>query len=224
MTVGSGGGDGGADYPRDMIGYGPNPPDPRWPGGANIAVQFVLNYEEGGEHNVLHGDAESETFLSDVDWGAGISEPSHERGVAVRIRVAGRTLAGASGVRPARAAADDLRCRHGAGPESRGGRRVQRARRRDGLPRVALAQLPARRTRRRARAHGRGGPRHDRVDRGGASWAGTPAGTPRRPADSSSSTAASCTTPTPTPTTCRTGRASRARTIWWCRTRWTPTT
>src|SRR6478736_8354901 len=66
MTVGSGGGDGGADYPRDMIGYGPNPPDPRWPGGANIAVQFVLNYEEGGERNVLHGDAESETFLSDV--------------------------------------------------------------------------------------------------------------------------------------------------------------
>ncbi|MDP9167052.1 MAG: allantoinase PuuE [Actinomycetota bacterium] len=54
------------DYPRDMVGYGPHPPDPRWPGGANIALQFVLNYEEGGENNVLHGDDSSETFLSEV--------------------------------------------------------------------------------------------------------------------------------------------------------------
>jgi allantoinase len=54
------------DYPRDMVGYGPNPPHPQWPGGANIAVQFVLNYEEGAESNVLHGDAASETFLSEI--------------------------------------------------------------------------------------------------------------------------------------------------------------
>ncbi|WP_264069854.1 allantoinase PuuE [Mycolicibacterium komossense] len=54
------------DYPRDMIGYGPNPPHPNWPGGANVAVQFVLNYEEGGENNVLHGDPASETFLSEI--------------------------------------------------------------------------------------------------------------------------------------------------------------
>ena len=54
------------DYPRDMVGYGPHPPDPRWPGGANIALQFVLNYEEGGENNVLHGDESSETFLSEI--------------------------------------------------------------------------------------------------------------------------------------------------------------
>ncbi|MBA4490669.1 allantoinase PuuE [Paracoccus sp. S1E-3] len=53
-------------YPRDMRGYGPNPPDAKWPGGAKIAVQFVLNYEEGGENNVLHGDAASEAFLSDI--------------------------------------------------------------------------------------------------------------------------------------------------------------
>jgi putative urate catabolism protein len=53
-------------YPRDLIGYGRNPPDPRWPGGARVAVQFVLNYEEGGERNILHGDATSEAFLSDV--------------------------------------------------------------------------------------------------------------------------------------------------------------
>ncbi|GAA1875756.1 allantoinase PuuE [Williamsia serinedens] len=55
-----------ADYPRDMIGYGPTPPDPRWPGDANIAVQFVLNYEEGAENNPLHGDPASETFLSEM--------------------------------------------------------------------------------------------------------------------------------------------------------------
>jgi|SRR5215218_5917301 len=53
-------------YPRDMVGYGRSPPDPRWPGKARIAVQFVLNYEEGGENNVLHGDPASEAFLSDV--------------------------------------------------------------------------------------------------------------------------------------------------------------
>jgi len=55
-----------ADYPRDLIGYGPTPPDPRWPGGANVAVQFVLNYEEGSENNVLDGDQGSETFLSEM--------------------------------------------------------------------------------------------------------------------------------------------------------------
>lgn len=53
-------------YPRDLIGYGPNPPQADWPGGARIAVQFVLNYEEGGENSVLHGDPASETFLSEI--------------------------------------------------------------------------------------------------------------------------------------------------------------
>ena len=53
-------------YPRDMVGYGRNPPDPRWPGEARIAVQFVLNYEEGGENCILHGDAASEAFLSEI--------------------------------------------------------------------------------------------------------------------------------------------------------------
>jgi len=52
-------------YDRDMIGYGPNPPDARWPGQARVALQFVLNYEEGGENCVLHGDAASEAFLSE---------------------------------------------------------------------------------------------------------------------------------------------------------------
>lgn len=53
-------------YPRDLIGYGAEPPQANWPGQARIAVQFVLNYEEGGENCVLHGDSHSEVFLSDI--------------------------------------------------------------------------------------------------------------------------------------------------------------
>ncbi|HUP07972.1 MAG TPA: allantoinase PuuE [Caldimonas sp.] len=53
-------------YPRDLIGHGRTPPHARWPGGARIAVQFVLNYEEGAENSVLHGDPASETFLSEI--------------------------------------------------------------------------------------------------------------------------------------------------------------
>src|SRR6266576_1623339 len=55
-----------AGYPRDLLGHGRNPPDPRWPGHARVAVQFVVNFEEGGENNILHGDRASEAFLSDV--------------------------------------------------------------------------------------------------------------------------------------------------------------
>ncbi len=54
------------NYPREMIGYGASPPVVRWPGGARLAVQFVINYEEGGENNILHGDAASEAFLSEI--------------------------------------------------------------------------------------------------------------------------------------------------------------
>jgi putative urate catabolism protein len=53
-------------YPRDMVGYGRHTPDPQWPGGARVAVQFVINYEEGGENSILHGDAASEAFLSEI--------------------------------------------------------------------------------------------------------------------------------------------------------------
>lgn len=53
-------------YPRDMIGYGRNPPFADWPNGARVALQFVINYEEGGENNILHGDAASEAFLSEI--------------------------------------------------------------------------------------------------------------------------------------------------------------
>lgn len=55
-----------SSYPRDMVGYGSTPPDPKWPNGARIAVQFVVNYEEGAENSILHGDKGSEAFLSEM--------------------------------------------------------------------------------------------------------------------------------------------------------------
>ncbi|WP_208348517.1 allantoinase PuuE [Pseudaestuariivita rosea] len=66
-----------ARYPRDMIGYGPTPPDPKWPGGAKIAVQIVLNYEEGSENCLLHGDAASEAFLSEIVGAAAWPDQRH---------------------------------------------------------------------------------------------------------------------------------------------------
>jgi allantoinase len=65
------------DYPRDLIGYGPLPPHADWPGGARIAVQIVLNYEEGGENCVLHGDAGAETFLSDMIFPGAVEAARH---------------------------------------------------------------------------------------------------------------------------------------------------
>jgi allantoinase len=53
-------------YPRDLVGYGAHPPHPRWPGDARIAVQIVMNYEEGGENCLLHGDGQSEAYLQEV--------------------------------------------------------------------------------------------------------------------------------------------------------------
>ncbi|MEO1389087.1 MAG: allantoinase PuuE [Cyanobacteria bacterium J06634_6] len=55
-----------ANYPRDLIGYGQHPPQPQWPNQAQLALQFVINYEEGGENCILHGDAASESFLSEI--------------------------------------------------------------------------------------------------------------------------------------------------------------
>ncbi|MFC1681892.1 allantoinase, partial [Pseudomonadota bacterium] len=65
------------DYPRDLVGYGPRPVHPEWPGGARIAVQFVINYEEGGERSVLHGDGESEAFLSEIIGAAPVPGARH---------------------------------------------------------------------------------------------------------------------------------------------------
>jgi putative urate catabolism protein len=65
------------NYPRDMCGYGGKPPDAEWPGGARTAVQFVINYEEGAESCVLHGDAASEAFLSEIVGAAAIEGQRH---------------------------------------------------------------------------------------------------------------------------------------------------
>src|ERR1700744_5036923 len=64
-----------ANYPRNLIGYGRHPVHANWPGRARIAVQFVLNYEEGGENNVLHGDPGSEQFLSEIVGAAAYPSP-----------------------------------------------------------------------------------------------------------------------------------------------------
>ena len=64
-------------YPRDMIGYGANPPHPHWPNKARIAVQFVINYEEGAENCVLHGDDASERFLSEIVGAEAIQGQRH---------------------------------------------------------------------------------------------------------------------------------------------------
>ncbi|NQV85483.1 MAG: allantoinase PuuE, partial [Woeseiaceae bacterium] len=65
------------DYPRDLRGYGQQPPAAEWPGGARTAVQFVINYEEGAENCVLHGDTASEAFLSEIVGAAAIEGQRH---------------------------------------------------------------------------------------------------------------------------------------------------
>lgn len=79
-------------YPRDLVGYGRTPPHAQWPGRARVAVQFVLNYEEGGENAVLHGDAGSEQFLSEM-FNRGLPRTPPEHGRHLRIRLAGGRVA-----------------------------------------------------------------------------------------------------------------------------------
>jgi putative urate catabolism protein len=64
-------------YPRDLIGYGASPPHPHWPGNARIALSFVVNYEEGAENSILHGDSGSETFLSEIIGAQGYQGVRH---------------------------------------------------------------------------------------------------------------------------------------------------
>ena len=107
-------------YPRDLRGYGRNPPDPKWPGGARIAVQFVVNFEEGGENNILHGDRASEAFLSDVLGRAAMAgtTPRQYR-IDVRIWLARRLLAAVAGVYRAQVADHRVRRRDRAAAKSR---------------------------------------------------------------------------------------------------------
>ena len=130
-------------YPRDMIGYGRTPPDPKWPDGAKLAVQFVVNYEEGGENNILHGDAASEAFLSEIvgaqPW-PGHAPPEH--GVDLRVRLPRRLLASVAHVhRAARIPVDRLRRDARAGAQPGGRRGDEGGRLGDRQPRPAVDRL-----------------------------------------------------------------------------------
>ena len=137
-------------YPRDLVGYGRNPPDPRWPGGARVAVQFVLNYEEGGENNILHGDAASEAFLSDV---LGAQPWPGQRHMNVESMYEYGSRAGFWRVwrmfSERKHAADGVRRRHCAGEERRYRRGHARGRLGDRQPRArngsTIATCPKRR-------------------------------------------------------------------------------
>ena len=73
-------------YPRDLVGYGSKSLKVKWPKNAKLALQFVLNYEEGAENNILHGDKYSETFLSEIRSKAN-QRSKHEYGVNLRVRI-----------------------------------------------------------------------------------------------------------------------------------------
>ena len=81
-------------YPRDLVGYADQPPDARWPGGARLALNFVVNYEEGGERSVLHGDDVAETRLTDLPMGA----HSRARAILIWSRPTNTAVVLASGV------------------------------------------------------------------------------------------------------------------------------
>ena len=151
-------------YPRDLVGYGGSPPPADWPDDARLALSFVLNYEEGGEACVLHGDAASES-LSPRGAGrdAAAGPARSQRRIGVRVRRPRRVLADPAPVHRAEADAHRLRGRHGAGAQSRRGARDGRGRLRGGEPRLALDRLSG-----RARGRGAGAPaagdRGDRAD------------------------------------------------------------
>jgi peptidoglycan/xylan/chitin deacetylase (PgdA/CDA1 family) len=89
-------------YPRDLIGYGRNTPDPKWPGGANVAVQFVVNYEEGGESSILDGDPSSERCCRKSSARSPGRPAQSQHGIDLRIRFARRLLAAVADVHRAR--------------------------------------------------------------------------------------------------------------------------
>src|SRR5476649_602430 len=139
-------------YPRDLVGYGPKPPNAHWPGGARVALQFVLNYEEGGENSVLHGDAGSEQFLSEM-----ASPPSYaDRHLSMESIYEYGSRAGAWRILREFEKRGLPLTVFGVGmalAPPRDGARVRRPGPRDRLPRLALDQLPARRRSHRARPH-----------------------------------------------------------------------
>src|ERR1700687_1880515 len=99
-----------AGYPRDLRGYGRDPPDPRWPGGARVAVQFVVNFEGGGENSILRGDRASEAFLRRNGRAAVAGTTPRQYRVDVRIRLARRLLAAMADFHRTQAADDGIWC------------------------------------------------------------------------------------------------------------------
>ena len=211
-------------YPRDLIGYGRRPPDPRWPGQARLALQIVLNYEEGGERAILHGDAESEAFLQEVvgmsplpgvrnlqvesiyEYGSRVGfwrllRLFAERDIKISVFAVAMALERHPDAARAIVEADHEVVSHGWRwidyqfvDED-----VEREHMRlavESLTRVTGSRPSA-------------GTRGASVPIRGASWW---------------STAGSSTTPTPTTTTCRTGSWSTTSRTWWSRTRSTTTT
>ena len=128
---------------RDLVGYGASPPDPRWPGGARLALSFVLNYEEGGERTLLEGDPESESYLHEV---VGAPPTVGRRNLNTESMFEFGSRAGFWRVHRiftrARPAADRLRGRPGARAEPGCGARDGRRRLGGGEPRLALDRLP----------------------------------------------------------------------------------
>ena len=197
---------------RDLVGYGAEPPDPRWPGGARLALSFVLNYEEGGENTPLEGDEASEAFLHEV---VGAPATVGRRNLNAESMFEFGSRAGfwrvLAHLHAARAAADRLRGRAGAraepgGRDGRWSRRAGRSRATAG----AGSTTPRCRRRRSASTCGSRSTRSSACAGRGRS-AGTRAARRRTRAGSSSRRAASSTTPTPTRTSSRTGSRSPAR-------------
>ncbi len=152
-------------YPRDMIGYGRTPPFADWPKRARIAVQFVINYEEGGENNILHGDAASEAFLSEIVGAAPWpGHAAHEHGVDLRIRLPGRLLAPASPVHRALGSGHCLCRGDGDGAQSRGGCGDERGWVGDRHPWAQVDRLSRHAARNRSAPYRRGGA-HSHRDR-----------------------------------------------------------
>ena len=118
-----------AEYPRDLRGYGRNPPDPHWPGRARIAVQFVVNFEEGGENNILHGDPRLRSLPVGCARRTAVAgtTPRQYR-IDVRIWLARRLLAAMADFYRAKFAGHGIRCRDRAEAKSRNCRRDERGR------------------------------------------------------------------------------------------------
>ena len=201
-------------YPRDLCGYGAHPPHAAWPARARVAVQFVVNYEEGAENSVLHGRRGLRVVPVRDSGRVPVARTPHEHGVDLRVRQPRRRVAPVPAVPRTGDPDHGVRGGDGAGAQ-RGGRRRRHGRRfRDLQPRLSLDRLPG-----RARAVGTGAPAARGRDHPPAHRPATPRLVHRAhraqhaPAGRGGG-AASCTTPTTTTTTCRSGRWSPGGRTW----------